>query len=118
MIPIKILCGCGQKYAFDAEPVGGRMGHLIQCPVCGADGTITANRLIGEQLAALAAPAPGIGIAAHLEPSLPKAPPPPQRTAQASQVHHNSRRDGAKGKWLTASICIATVLILIGAVSL
>jgi hypothetical protein len=25
MVPIKIQCGCGQKYAFDVEPVGGRM---------------------------------------------------------------------------------------------
>ena len=25
MIPIKIQCGCRQKYAFDVEPVGGRI---------------------------------------------------------------------------------------------
>ena len=38
MIAIKIQCGCGQKYAFDTEPVDGRMSYTIACPVCGADG--------------------------------------------------------------------------------
>ena len=41
MIPIKILCGCGQKYAFDVEPVDGRINVSVQCPACGADGTAT-----------------------------------------------------------------------------
>jgi len=27
-LPIKIQCGCGQKYAFDVEPVNGRMADL------------------------------------------------------------------------------------------
>ena len=39
MIPIKIQCGCGQRYAFDAEPV------------CGEDGTTTANEVIAFTLA-------------------------------------------------------------------
>jgi hypothetical protein len=50
MIPIKIECGCGQHYAFDVEPVNGRMPSTIACPACGADGTGTANEIISQQL--------------------------------------------------------------------
>jgi hypothetical protein len=48
MIPIKIQCGCGQRYAFDVEPVNGRMTSSVACPVCGADGTFTANAIIAQ----------------------------------------------------------------------
>src|ERR1051325_12239478 len=51
MIPIKILCGCGQKYAFDVEPSEGGVGCAVQCPACGADGSEAANQLIAEQTA-------------------------------------------------------------------
>jgi hypothetical protein len=53
-IPVKIHCGCGQNYAFEAEPVGGRMPAPVTCPVCGADGTETANAFIAGALAARA----------------------------------------------------------------
>jgi hypothetical protein len=43
MIPIKIQCGCGQRYAFEVEEVGGRMPYTVACPVCGIDGTGGAN---------------------------------------------------------------------------
>jgi len=46
---LKVVCGCGQKYKFDVEPVGGRMPVRVNCPVCGADGTESANHLIAEQ---------------------------------------------------------------------
>jgi hypothetical protein len=52
MIPIKIQCGCGQKYAFEVEPFRGRMPQRVECPACGADGTTAANQAIAEQLAA------------------------------------------------------------------
>jgi hypothetical protein len=45
-IPIKIQCECGQRYAFDVEPVNGRMTSPVACPACGADGTIAANAII------------------------------------------------------------------------
>ena len=48
MMPIKVLCGCGQKYAFDIEPVNGRMPMPVACPVCGADGTAAANEIIAQ----------------------------------------------------------------------
>ena len=46
MIPIKIQCGCGQHYAFDAEPVAGQLPVPVNCPTCGADGTAAANEII------------------------------------------------------------------------
>jgi hypothetical protein len=61
MLAIKIQCGCGQKYAFDVEPVGGRMGYAVACPVCGADGTSAANAAIAQSLPmemAMASPPP------------------------------------------------------------
>ena len=57
MIPIKVQCGCGQKYAFDVEPVHGRMPAPVACPVCGADGTATANDILRQTHSAPAAPA-------------------------------------------------------------
>lgn len=51
MIPIKIQCGCGQRYAFDIEPVCGRMPSSVACPVCGSDGTPAANEVIAFTLA-------------------------------------------------------------------
>jgi hypothetical protein len=58
MIPIKIQCGCGQRYAFDVEPVNGQMATTVACPVCGVDGTAAANEIIAQTLAAQPAVAP------------------------------------------------------------
>jgi hypothetical protein len=52
MIPVKIQCGCGQRYAFDVEPVDDRMPSPVACPGCGADGTAAANEVIARALAA------------------------------------------------------------------
>ena len=52
MIPVKIHCGCGQRYAFEVEPVNGLMPSSVACPVCGADGTGAANEIIAHVLAA------------------------------------------------------------------
>ena len=51
MIPIKIQCGCGQKYAFEVEPVGGRMPYPVTCPVCSTDATAVANEVITQTIA-------------------------------------------------------------------
>jgi hypothetical protein len=51
MMPVKIQCGCGQRYAFDIEPVCGRMPGRVACPVCGMDGTRVANEIIAFTLA-------------------------------------------------------------------
>jgi hypothetical protein len=50
-IPVKIECECGQRYAFDAEPVNGQMPSAIAGPSCGVDGTAAANEIISRQLA-------------------------------------------------------------------
>ena len=52
MVPIKIECECGQHYAFDVEPVNGRMPSRVACPSCGIDGTGTANDTIARHLGA------------------------------------------------------------------
>ena len=51
MIPVKIECECGQNYAFDVEPVNGKMPGGVACPGCGADGTAVANEFIAQQFA-------------------------------------------------------------------
>ena len=58
MIPIKIQCGCGQKYAFDVEAPAGVMPYPVACPVCGTDGTAAASLAIAQYLPAQAAGAP------------------------------------------------------------
>ncbi len=90
MIPIKILCGCGQKYSFDVEPVGGQMPWAVACPICGTDGTPAANMAIAQSipaapLRAVAAPAAAVAVAA---PATAVAPPPPAlRISAAPQSH-------------------------------
>src|SRR5207248_11678119 len=54
MIALKIQCGCGQRYAFDVEPLGGRLPAPVACPTCGADGTYVANTMLVERLPAAA----------------------------------------------------------------
>ncbi|HEV2329848.1 MAG TPA: hypothetical protein VGY56_13780, partial [Verrucomicrobiae bacterium] len=49
MVLVKIQCVCGQKYAFDVEPVNGRMPAAVGCPSCGADGTAAANDFIAQK---------------------------------------------------------------------
>ena len=50
-MPVKIQCSCGQHYAFDVEPVAGRMPTHVACPACGVDGTDAANASIAQTLA-------------------------------------------------------------------
>ena len=51
-VPVKIVCSCGQKYAFDVYPLNGRMPSPIQCPVCGLDSTAVADEIIALALKA------------------------------------------------------------------
>jgi hypothetical protein len=67
MTSIKIECGCGQRYAFDVEPVNGRMPYTVACPICGVDGTGAANEVIAQsvqQVAIAASPGGRSGIVA------------------------------------------------------
>ena len=62
MITVKIQCGCGQRYAFDVEPVNGRMSSSVACPACGTDGTAAANEVIAQSFAAQSDVAPNAGV--------------------------------------------------------
>src|SRR5258705_1690543 len=82
MIPVKVQCSCGQRYAFDVDPVDGHMPAPVKCPVCGADGTLAANELIAQALRAqpvAAAPVPAVAVATAAPTGgiRPAAPPPP-----------------------------------------
>lgn len=63
LVPVKIECGCGQKYAFDAEPINGQLSTTVGCPACGTDGTAAANQVIARALQTQAA-APVVRVAA------------------------------------------------------
>lgn len=96
MVQIKIQCGCGQRYAFEVEPVHGFMPGNVACPVCGADGTPAANDAIAKTLGAqplpaVAADAP-VPVAAPVRVAAPASglrarmanPPPAEAPVQAS----------------------------------
>jgi hypothetical protein len=51
------------RYAFDVEPVNGRMPMRVKCPECGADGTDLANEVIRQKLAATAVTVPTVATA-------------------------------------------------------
>jgi hypothetical protein len=106
MIPIKIQCECGQRYAFEIEPVGGRVPSTITCPACGADGTAAANAILAQS--GTAQPTTGATTSAPLRVALPTQPvqsastpastrPAPRRTAPLSrqvdrtQAEHEAR---------------------------
>lgn len=57
IMELKVICNCGQKYKFDVEPVQGRMPFSVQCPVCGMDGTPTANSNLSELIPPVSQPA-------------------------------------------------------------
>ena len=65
-IPIKIFCGCGQKYAFEVHPQEGRMPVTVNCPVCHRDGTEEANRIIAKVLNGKTQPLPPPSVNALL----------------------------------------------------
>ena len=69
MVTIKIICACGQKYAFDVHPLDGRMPAPVQCPVCGRDGTAAANEILALAGAAPASPAPSTSSVAVRPPA-------------------------------------------------
>ncbi len=58
MVPVKIFCVCGQKYAFDVEPVGGRMPVPVFCPACKRNGTDDANQFLAKILNGKTQPLP------------------------------------------------------------
>jgi len=79
---VKVYCACGSKFAFDVEPVAGRMPVAIACPNCGQDATDLANERIREQLATepesvpVARPVPSASTRIHIQLPRPAAEPP------------------------------------------
>ena len=67
---VKVTCGCGTRFAFDVEPVEGRMPYAIQCPNCHGDATAAANQVIVQNLVAAIQQSAGVPITSV-------APPPP-----------------------------------------
>ncbi|MGA9776973.1 MAG: hypothetical protein ACLPRE_08715 [Limisphaerales bacterium] len=79
-VPVKIVCSCGQKYAFDVYPLNGRMPSPIKCPVCGLDSTAVADEIIAIALkppsSAVPPPPPAAPVSSPLASSPPTAPVP------------------------------------------
>jgi hypothetical protein len=111
-IPVKIQCGCGQRYAFDVEADGELRPDTVACPACGIDGTAAANAVILQSLAAQPAAAnvpvrPRIHIAAppSLTPPAAVALPPPVARPRGSapaigQTDHTQAEHEARAKIL------------------
>ena len=76
MIELKVQCDCGQKYKFDVEPVNGRMGYQVTCPVCGRDGTEKGNAILQEKF-------PGSSAA-------PPPPPPPRMQPPGLRINSSA----------------------------
>src|SRR6266571_4028957 len=98
MIPIKIQCGCGQRYAFDVEPIHGRMPYAVTCPACGVDGTAAANDIIAQSLPVeIASPAAPAKVAtASIVPSVIRSNPTPARPRQVTMLPWQVDRSQAK----------------------
>jgi hypothetical protein len=119
MIPVKIQCGCGQRYLFDVEPVGGRMPTAVACPACGTDGTAAANEVIAYTLAAQPAAAPAAtGVRLNASVAAPAHPPAPefsapvtsQRAAAPREQEWGPGGEGDTWKWwyyVLAGVCFA-----------
>ncbi|HEV2694652.1 MAG TPA: hypothetical protein VG347_17285 [Verrucomicrobiae bacterium] len=91
---LKIICQCGQKYKFDVEPVGGRMPFTVNCPVCKADGTATANTRLAEHFRFVPPPPrpnppPQVASGASNPVPPPSAPPPPAIAPMAAGLRIN-----------------------------
>jgi hypothetical protein len=71
MIPVKIQCGCGQRYSFEVEAVDGRMPSSVACPACSTDGTDAANTFIASSFpASVAATKPAVTVRVNAVPRL------------------------------------------------
>lgn len=68
MIAVKIECPCGQRYAFDVEPLLGQLPGPVACPVCGEDGTEAGNAILVQNLRpqGLSVPTPTPGGAVRM----------------------------------------------------
>jgi hypothetical protein len=93
MIPIKLQCGCGQKYAFEVEPVGGGVPFPVACPACGADGTAAANVIIAQSPVT-----PPAATTAHLHVAAATTPPRRPTTPLPGQVDRTQAEYEARAR--------------------
>ena len=78
---VKVVCNCGQKFAFEVEPVNGRMPVSVSCPSCGRDGTQAANDVLVQHFPNQAPPIP---VTIAVKPAVAAA-----RTAPAGRLQIN-----------------------------
>jgi len=95
MIPIKIQCTCGQHYAFEIEPVNGRIPSPVACPACGADGTDAANEIIAQSPITIAPSHAPLRVSTHKGASTQ-----PRRPTGVPQMNHEQALHEAKAKIL------------------
>ena len=123
MITIKIQCVCGQRYAFDVDPGCTWMAWPISCPVCGADGTNSANAILASNNMAVPPAPPSEPLPASTagppvtqdkkRPLLPTRPP----------LNDNAARDLIEAKLhikraVSVALIMATVSFVLGLLSL
>ncbi len=78
---LKLECGCGQRFAFDVQPVDGQMPMAVNCPGCGSDSTSAANAILAKIFA------PQTPLVASAD----SAPPPVKKPGlQFSRTTHNA----------------------------
>jgi hypothetical protein len=103
MLEIKVVCICGQKFKFDVEPINGLMPFVVNCPVCGADGTAAANVILAQTLCTPAAPAAASPIRVNQAPPVlpPAVPLPPKisATSAASAAPRTGSRSTGGFNW-------------------
>jgi hypothetical protein len=115
MISIKIQCRCGQRYAFDVEPVNGRMPSSVSCPACGTNGTDAANDVIAQSLATKAEVPPPAGLRLQTEPTTPPprsystASPPPARAAISPMAGQKLKLKWYEHIWLALPVSLLGV---------
>lgn len=114
MVSVKIQCPCGQRYAFDVEPVNGRMPSSVSCPACGADGTAAANDVIAQSLTAKTEVPPPAGLRLQTEAATPpdRNIPPPLPTAvrpAASLPEQKSKLAWYEHIWIALPVSLLAV---------
>jgi hypothetical protein len=104
MMEVKVQCNCGQRFKFDVEPTNGQMPFAVNCPVCGADGTVAANAILAQSAALPQALVASSGTKLQLNrpppPAAPSvAPPPPVAARVVARAALPSAHPKASGEF-------------------
>jgi hypothetical protein len=121
IMELKVLCDCGQKYAFDVEPIANQMPFIVNCPSCGKDGTSTANSILAETSTASVVSVKAAGpirlsvsvpVAQTTLPVQPPHAPPPVRVPELKAPRQWEKADMTQ----THSLALGFVGALVGAI--